>query len=100
MIDSHNPNITQYEKDVAEYINQAFSLYHGMRNDYITNIFIMTEEFNNSPSDSAAFGLGKRVVPPYDYGTSNTMAAKYNPKKKRLTKNEKIELLEKLRIPL
>jgi len=100
MIDSHNPNITQYEKDVAEYINQAFSLYHGMRNDYITNIFIMTEEFNNSPTDSAAFGLGKRVVPPYDYGTSNTMAAKYNPKKKGLTKDEKIELLEKLKIPL
>jgi len=60
----------------------------------------MTEEFNNSPTDSGTFGLGKRVVPPYNYGTSNNMVVKSNPKKKRLTKEEKIELLKQLRIPL
>ena len=100
MIDPHNPNITQYEKDAADYINQAFSKYHGLRDDYIINLFVMTEEFNNSPTDRADYGLGKRVVPPFNYGSSNNMAVKSNPTKKRLTKEEKIELLKQLRIPL
>ncbi|MCK5513865.1 MAG: hypothetical protein KAJ00_05160, partial [Deltaproteobacteria bacterium] len=100
MIDPHNPNITQYEKDAADYINQAFSKYHGLRDDYIINLFVMTEEFNNSPTDRADYGLGKRVVPPFNYGSSNNMAVKSNPTKKRLTKEEEIELLKQLRIPL
>ena len=100
MIDPHNPNITQYEKDAADYINQAFSKYHGLRDDYIINLFVMTEEFNNSPTDRDDYGLGKRVVPPFNYGSSNNMAVKSNPKKKRLTKEEKIELIKQLKIPL
>ncbi|MCK5186331.1 MAG: hypothetical protein KAR43_04295 [Deltaproteobacteria bacterium] len=100
MIDPHNPGITQYEKDAADYINQAFSKYHGLRDDYIINLFVMTEEFNNSPTDRDDYGLGKRVVPPFNYGSSNNMAVKSNPKKKRLTKEEKIELIKQLKIPL
>lgn len=100
MIDPHNPNLTQYERDVSDYLNQAFSKYHGMRDDFIANIFIMSEEFNNSPTDSATFGLGKRVVPPYDYGKSNKTSAKVNPRKRRLTREEKVESLKKLKIPI
>ena len=100
MIDPHNPNLSSYERDLADYFNQAFSKYHGLRDDYVANIFIMAEEFNNSPTDSAAFGLGKRVVPPYNYGIPSNMAIKSNPQKKRLSKEEKIELLKQSRIPL
>ena len=100
MMSPHNPNLTQYEKDVCYYLNQAFSRYHGLRDDFIANLFIMTEEFNNSPTDSAAFGLGKRVVPPYNYGESRKMKMKANVKKGKLTKEEKITLLRELKIPV
>lgn len=100
MMSPHNPNLTQYEKDVCYYLNQAFSRYHGLRDDFIANLFVLTEEFNNSPTDSAAFGLGKRVVPPYDYGVSERMAAQTGFKKSRLTKEEKSALLKRLKIPV
>ena len=90
MMDPHNPNLTQYEKDITYYLNQAFSRYHGLRDDFIANVFVMTEEFNNSPTDSGKFGLGKRVVPPYDYGVSSKRAVKSGTEKRRLTKEEKI----------
>jgi hypothetical protein len=100
MMSPYNPNLTQYEKDVCYYLNQAFSKYHGLRDDFIANLFVMTEEFNNSPTDSAAFGLGKRVVPPYSYGTSSRAAASGGVKNRRLTKEEKRALLKTLKIPV
>jgi hypothetical protein len=100
MMSPHNPNLTQYEKDVSEYLNQAFSKYHGLRNDFVANLFVMAEEFNNSPTDSAAFGLGKRVVPAYTYGSSTAMAGRSGSGGKKLTRKEKIELLKELRIPV
>jgi hypothetical protein len=60
----------------------------------------MTEEFNNSPTDSAAFGLGKRVVPPYNYGVSNRTAVRAGAKNKTLTREEKRALLKTLKIPV
>jgi len=100
MMSPHNPDLTQYEKDVCDYLNQAFSKYHGLRDDYIANLFVMTEEFNNSPTDSAAFGLGKRVVPPYNYGVSNRTAVRAGAKHKTLTREEKRALLKTLKIPV
>jgi hypothetical protein len=70
LISPYNPNLTQYEKDVLEYLNQAFSKYHGLRSDFIANIFVVCEEFNNSPTDSDTYGLGKRVVPAFTYRKS------------------------------
>jgi hypothetical protein len=100
MMSPHNPDLTQYEKDVCYYLNQAFSKYHGMRDDYIANLFVMTEEFNNSPTDSAAFGLGKRVVPSYNYGISSRTAARDGVRKSKLTREEKRALLKTLKIPV
>ena len=60
----------------------------------------MTEEFNNSPTDSAAFGLGKRVVPPYEYGVSSEPVVKAGRGKRRLTQDEKIALIRQLKIPV
>jgi hypothetical protein len=68
MISPYNPKLTQYETDVSDYLNQAFSKYHGLRDDFIANIFVICEEFNNSPTDSDLYGLGKRVVPEFTYG--------------------------------
>lgn len=67
LISPYNPDLTQYERDVLEYLNQAFSKYHGLRSDFIANIFVICEEFNNSPTDSDKYGLGKRVVPALTY---------------------------------
>ncbi len=100
MMSPHNPDLTQYEKDVCEYLNQAFSKYHGLRNDFIANVFIVAEEFNNSPTDSAAFGLGKRVVPPYSYGVSHKTAVKAVARKGGLTREEKRALVTSLKIPV
>ena len=100
MISAHNPNLTQYEKDINYYLNQAFSKYHGLRDDFIANVFVMTEEFNNSPTDSPAFGLGKRVVPPYDYGVSAGSAVNIRKGKERRSQEEKLALLKTLKIPL
>ena len=56
-----------------------------------------TEEFNNTPGFDP-YGRGKRAVPPYNYGVSGKIVAKNSAKKKNMTKEEKIELLKKLRI--
>ena len=70
LISPYNPKLSQYEKDVSEYLNQAFSKYHGLRSDFIAAIFVICEEFNNSPTDSDKFGLGKRVVPASAYSSA------------------------------
>jgi hypothetical protein len=63
-------------------------------------VFIVAEEFNNSPTDSAAFGLGKRVVPPYSYGVSHKTAVKAVARKGGLTREEKRALVTSLKIPV
>jgi hypothetical protein len=98
LIHEYNPNITEYEKKIHDYINQAHCRYHGGSCVISTNIFVISEEFNNTPGFDP-YGRGKRVVPPYDYGISNGTATKrITNTKKKMTKAEKIELLKKLRI--
>jgi hypothetical protein len=101
LISYYNPNLTEntYEKKIADYINQAHCGYHGGSCHVATNIFLITEEFNNSPG--YAEGRGKRVVPEFSYGVSNNMkVAKTDLKMKNMTRAEKMELLRKLRIPV
>lgn len=99
LISYYNPNLTTYEKAIADYINQAHCRYHGGSCVISTNIFVITEEFNNTPGFDP-YGRGKRVVPPYDYGVSSRRIAKTSGKKKNMTKQEKMELLKKLKIPV
>jgi hypothetical protein len=105
LISYYNPKLTDYEKAIADYINQAHCGYHGGSCVISTNIFVITEEFNNSPGYDP-YARGKRVVPPPEPGLYTTTsrekiaAARSELKRKNLTKAEKIELLKKMRIPL
>ena len=106
MISYYNPGNTEYEKLIADYINQAHCQYHGGSCDIATNIFLISEQFNNSPGDDP-YGRGKRTLPSstyddyYDVCTETRPATIYKPKSaKKLTKEEKIALIKKLRIPV
>lgn len=103
LISYYNPNLTDYEKAIADYINLAHCGYHGGSCELSTNIFVITEEFNNSPGYDP-YARGKRVVPPPEPGlytsSKRIAAAKSDLRKKNLTKEEKIELLKKLRLPV
>jgi hypothetical protein len=106
MISYYNPSNADYEKQVSDYINQEHCGYHGGACDIATNVFIISEQFNNSPGDDP-YGRGKRTIPSFSYDdyydvcTETRPATIYKPKSaKKLTKEEKIALIKKLRIPV
>lgn len=104
LIHNYNPNNTEYETAIHNYINQAHCRYHGGSCEISTNIFIISEEFNNSPGYDP-YARGKRVVPPPEPGlysnTAKNLAALRNEfNNKNKTKSEKIELLKHLKIPV
>lgn len=105
LVSYYNPANTDYELKIAEYINGAHSGYHGGADDIATNIFLIVEQFNQTPSYSK--GRGKRVVPAYTYdrvagiGRSRPEGLVFkNRDKKKLTKAEKMEVIKKLRFPV
>ena len=57
-----NPNLTEYEKDIVEYINLIHSYFHGkFPQDYIAVVYMVVEVFNNTPGKPD--GLGQKVKP-------------------------------------
>lgn len=105
LISYYNPNNTDYEQKIADYINKAHSGYHGGADDIATNIFLIVEQFNQTPSYSK--GRGKRVIPSYTYSRTadagSSKADKFVFKthhNKKMTKEEKIEVIKNLRIPV
>ena len=57
-----NPNLTDYEKDVVEYINLIHSYFHGeFSRDFIAVIYNVIEVYNSSPGRKD--GMGKKMVP-------------------------------------
>ena len=100
LISHHNPANSDYEKKISTYVNDAHCKYHGGSCDIATNVFLVVEEFNTTP-DLDPEGRGRRVVPPYSYNiSSSNMAANtttYKTKKK-LSQQEKIELIKRLRL--
>lgn len=99
LISYYNPANTDYENKIAAYINQAHSGYHGGAADIATNIFLICEEFNNTPTYDP--GRGKRVVPPYTYSARTADMLVVKPKRKvRLSQKEKLALIKKLGIPV
>jgi hypothetical protein len=102
LIANYDPNITEYEKAIHDYINLAHCGYHGGSCVIATNIFVISEEFNNSPGYDP-YARGKRVVPPPEpglYDLPSQVATKSNLTskcEKNLTKEEKLELLRKRR---
>ncbi len=99
LISYYNPNNTDYEKKIADYINQAHCKYHGGACDVATNIFLIVEEFNNTPGFEP-YGRGRRIVPGFEYPPplSGTVVSGINTK--NMTVTEKMELVKKLHIPV
>ena len=101
LISYYNPNLTEYEKAITNYINQAHCGDHGGSCVIATNVFVISEEFNNSPGYDP-YARGKRVVPEPEPGLYSPpepapTAKSDTPKKKILTKEDKLELLKRSR---
>ncbi len=57
-----NPDLTDYEKDVVEYINRIHSYFHGeFSQDFIAVIYNVVEVYNSSPGNKN--GRGTLIVP-------------------------------------
>ncbi len=99
LISYYNPANTEYELAIADYINQAHCGYHGGACDIATNIFLIVEQFNETPSYDP--GRGKRTVPSHDYENSSKPVLAIKPRqKKKLTTAEKLDLIKKMGIPV
>jgi hypothetical protein len=98
MIAHHNPANTEYEQKMSTYINDAHCRYHGGACDIATNIFVICEQFNNTPGYDP-YGRGRRAVPPFTYGDTTTARRTIKPKRK-LTTEEKLALLKQLHLPV
>jgi len=98
LISYYNPHNTEYEKAIAEYVNQAHCQFHGGVCDIMANIFLVAEEFNNTPGYGP--GMGKRAVPPHEYDHTKVKAALKISAKKKLNREERIEFVRNLPISL
>lgn len=57
-----NPELTEYEQDVVEYINRIHSYFHGeFSKDFIAVIYNVIEVYNSSPGNKN--GRGTLIVP-------------------------------------
>ncbi len=61
-LDPNNPNLTDYENDIVQYINLIHSYFHGkFPKDYTAVVYFVVEVFNNTPGKKD--GLGQKVKP-------------------------------------
>ena len=95
LISRYNPNNTEYEKAVADYVNDEYTRWHGGTGDISTNLFLISEQFNNTPYYGP--GRGKRVVPEQKYQQSQMKVIKPY-RKNMLAKEERIEFIKKLQL--
>ena len=62
LLHPENPDLTDYEKDVVEYINRIHSYFHGeFSQDFIAVIYNVIEVYNSSPGNEN--GRGTLIVP-------------------------------------
>jgi len=62
LFDSNNPNLTEYEKDVVEYVNLVHSYFHGKFSiKFIAVVYHIIEVYDNSPGSKDA--KGTRIMP-------------------------------------
>ncbi|MDP8202753.1 MAG: hypothetical protein P9M11_11525 [Candidatus Tenebribacter burtonii] len=62
LLHPENPELTDYEKDVVEYINRIHSYFHGeFSKEYIAVIYNIVEVYNSSPGNKN--GRGTFIVP-------------------------------------
>ena len=65
LLDPEDPNLSDYEKDVVNYINLIHSYFHGnFSRDFIGVIYYVIEVYDNSPrGKDPTTGMGKRLIP-------------------------------------
>jgi hypothetical protein len=65
LLDPNDPELTEYEKDVTEYINRIHSFFHGdFSRNFIAVIYHVVEIYDNSPrGKNPNTGMGRRIVP-------------------------------------
>ncbi len=62
LLHPENPALTDYEKDIVEYINLIHSYFHGQfSKDFIAVVYNVIEVYNSSPGSEN--GRGKKIVP-------------------------------------
>ena len=62
LLHPNNPELTDYEKDVVEYINRIHSYFHGkFSQEFIAVIYNVVEVYNSSPGNTN--GRGTLLVP-------------------------------------
>ncbi len=62
LLHPENPDLTEYEKDVIEYINRIHSYFHGQfSKEFIAVIYNVVEVYNSSPGNEN--GRGSLIVP-------------------------------------
>lgn len=61
LLHPNNPNLTDYESSMAEYINTVHSFFHTGPTNFIACIYYVIEVFDNSPGTERP---GTRIVPP------------------------------------
>jgi hypothetical protein len=94
----HNPDNSDYEQTMAQYINDAHARYHGGASDIALNMFFIVEQFNETPSYDP--GRGKRAVPAYEYGSTVSRPASGSvfTAGRKMSREEKIALVRRLRV--
>ncbi len=78
LIAHHNPDNSAYEKKISSYVNDAHCRYHGGTCDIATNLFLVVEEFNTTPSYDPD-GRGRRAVPPFTYENETAFISNLRP---------------------
>ena len=65
LIDSNDPELSDYEKDVTKYINLMHSYFHGkFSKEFIAVVYYTLQVFDNSPrGKDPTTGMGQRMVP-------------------------------------
>jgi hypothetical protein len=65
LLDPNDPELSEYEKDISQYINLVHSYFHGyFSRDFIAVIYYVVEIYDNSPRGSdPKTGMGRRIVP-------------------------------------
>ncbi len=97
----YNPENSEYENKMAKYVNDAHARYHGGAIDIALNLFFIVEQFNETPGYGP--GRGKRAVPSYSYSSRTARASNAGniiKKGKKLSRQDKIELVKGLKIPV
>ena len=62
LLHPENPKLTEYEKDVVEYINLIHSYFHGhFKKTFIAVVYNVIEVYDSSPGKKT--GRGTRLLP-------------------------------------